>query len=29
MPRSDAETRRELIDPKLEAAGWILLIRAK
>ena len=24
MPRSEAETRRDLIDPKLEAAGWML-----
>src|SRR5450759_2842846 len=28
MPRSEADTRRELIDPKLEAAGWILQDRS-
>ena len=28
MPRSEAETRRELIDPRLEAAGWIVQDRA-
>ena len=29
MPRSEAETRRELIDPRLEAAGWILQDRSQ
>ena len=28
MPRSEAETRRELIDPRLAAAGWIVQDRA-
>ena len=29
MPRSEAETRRELIDPRLDAAGWILQDRSQ
>ncbi len=28
MPRSEAETRRELIDPRLQAAGWVVQDRA-
>src|SRR5450759_2106742 len=28
MPRSEADTRREFIDPKLEDAGWILQDRS-
>ncbi len=29
MPRSEAETRRELIDPRLQAAGWIVQDRSQ